>query len=256
MDIGTELRAAREAKGLSVGALAERTRVPARTLSAIERNDRSALPPQPFARGFVRTYADELDLDHERVVREFFAQFPAETPTGPLLVTREIPDPSWQPPSRWLGMATSLAILLVVVTAAVVLGRRGESHVEPGTVGTTGSAPAAPAPARAPDVTPQPTAQPTDAVPAPAATSAAISIVLSMSRPCWVSATVDGRRAIYRILQPGERETLAAERAIALRFGDAGAVTWTINGRDPGSPGAAGAVRDVRITVENAGTVK
>ena len=256
MDIGAELRTAREAKGLSVGVLAERTRVPARTLSAIERNDRSALPPQPFARGFVRTYADELDLDHERVVREFFAQFPAEAPTGPLLVTREIPDPSWQPPSRWLGMGAAVAILMVVVTAAVVLGRRGENHVEPGTVGTTGNTPASPAPARAPDVTPQPTARPTDAVSVPAAPPAAISVVLSMTRPCWVSATVDGRRAIYRILQPGERETLAAERGIALRFGDAGAVTWTINGRDPGSPGTAGAVRDVRITVENAGTVK
>ena len=256
MDIGAELRTAREAKGLSVGVLAERTRVPARTLSAIERNDRSALPPQPFARGFVRTYADELDLDHERVVREFFAQFPAEAPTGPLLATREIPDPSWQPPSRWLGMGASVAILMVVVTAAVVLGRRGESHVEPGIVGTTGNTPASPAPARAPDVTPQPTARPTDAVSVPATPPAAISVVLSMTRPCWVSATVDGRRAIYRILQPGERETLAAERGIALRFGDAGAVTWTINGRDPGSPGAAGAVRDVRITVENAGTVK
>ena len=256
MDIGAELRTAREAKGLSVGVLAERTRVPARTLSAIERNDRSALPPQPFARGFVRTYANELNLDHERVVREFFAQFPAEAPTGPLLVTRDIPDPSWQPPSRWLGMGAAVAILMVVVTAAVVMGRRGESHVEPGTVGTTGNTPASPAPARAPDVTPQPTARPTDAVSVPAAPPAAISVVLSMTRPCWVSATVDGRRAIYRILQPGERETLAAERGIALRFGDAGAVTWTINGRDPGSPGAAGAVRDVRITVENAGTVK
>jgi cytoskeleton protein RodZ len=256
MDIGAELRAAREAKGLSVGALAERTRVPARTLSAIERNDRSALPPQPFARGFVRTYADELDLDHERVVREFFAQFPAEAPPGPLLATREIPDASWQPPSRWLGMGSAVAILMVVVTAAVVLGRRGESQVEPGTVGTTGSAPAAPVAARTPDVTPQPAARPTDAAPAPAAPAAPISVVLSMNRPCWVSATVDGRRAIYRILQPGERETLAAERNIAIRFGDAGAVTWTINGRDAGSPGAAGAIRDVRITVENAGTVK
>ena len=131
MDIGAELRAAREAKGLSVGALAERTRVPARTLSAIERNDRSALPPQPFARGFVRTYADELDLDHERVVREFFAQFPAEAPTGPLLLTREIPDASWQPPSRWLGMATSVAILLVVVTAAVDGAAKATSRPAP-----------------------------------------------------------------------------------------------------------------------------
>jgi cytoskeleton protein RodZ len=261
MDIGAELRTAREAKGLSIAALAERTRVPARTLSAIERNDRSALPPQPFARGFVRTYADELDLDHERVVREYFAQFPAEAPTGPLLVPRDIPDPSWsswssrQPPSRWLGMGTAVAILLVVVTAAVVLGRRSERDVEPGTVGTTGGAPAAPAAAPTPDAPLQPAARPTDPRPT-AVPSAPISVVMSMSRPCWVSATVDRRRAIYRILEAGARETLSAERDIAIRFGDAGAVTWTINGRDPGPLGAAGAVRDVRITVENAGTVR
>ena len=73
-----------------------------------------------------------------------------------------------------------------------------------------------------------------------------------MSHPCWVAATVDGRRVIYRILQPGDRETLVAERDMRIRFGNAGAVTWTINGRDAGAPGANGQVRDVRITPENA----
>jgi hypothetical protein len=78
-----------------------------------------------------------------------------------------------------------------------------------------------------------------------------MTVVLSMSRPCWVAATVDGRRTIYRTLQAGERETLVAEREMTIRFGDAGAVAWTINGRDAGSPGAGGSVRDVRITPEN-----
>jgi cytoskeleton protein RodZ len=76
MDIGGQLRSAREARGLSLATLAQRTRVPERALAAIERNDASALPPHPFDRGFVRTYAAEVDLDPDRMVRDYFAQFP------------------------------------------------------------------------------------------------------------------------------------------------------------------------------------
>jgi cytoskeleton protein RodZ len=252
MDIGAQLRAAREAKGLSIGTLAERTRVPARTLAAIERNDQSALPPHPFARGFVRTYAEEVDLDPDRLVRDFFAQFPAPIAAAPISTTTDSFDESWQPPSRWMGMGTAIAILLVVVAAAVVLGRRDDSTAGPETVGTTGASPTVPAPAPA---APEPAARAAAPVAAPATTapSAAIEVVLSISRPCWVAATVDGRRAIYRTLQPGERETLLADRDLRIRFGDAGAVTWSINGRDGGRLGEDGAVRNVHLTPESAG---
>ena len=177
MDIGAELRAAREAKGLSSARWPSARVCPhERCLpsnATIDRLSRLNLLP-----------GDSSELTQKSSiwitsgsVREYFAQFPAEAPTGPLLVTREIPDASWQPPSRWLGMATSVAILLVVVTAAVVLGRRGESHVEPGTVGTTGNAPAspAPAPARLTSRLSRQRSQQTPVAPAPAATSAAIS---------------------------------------------------------------------------------
>ena len=261
MDIGAQLRTAREAKQLSIGTLAERTRVPARTLAAIERNDQSALPPRPFGRGFVRTYAEEVDLDPERMVRDYFAQFPAQSAPQPAAISRNTPDVSWQPTSPWLGMGTAVAILLVVVAAAVVLGRRSENPREPGSVGTTGAAAVSPSGTATP-ATPQPLARPETSAPAaapaatPPASSGAINVVLSMSRPCWVAATVDGRRTIYRILQSGERETLVAERELTLRFGDAGAVAWTINGRDAGTPGASGAVRDVRINPKNAATAR
>lgn len=252
MDIGAQLRTAREGRGLSIGTVAERTRVPVRTLAAIERNDQSALPPHPFGRGFVRAYAEEVDLDSDRLVREYFAQFPSPPPVpNHVPLSREPVEPPWQPPSRWIGMASAVGILLVVVAAAVVLGRRGERAAEPQTVGTTGTSPATPGTGVAPPVTfkanPSAVAQPS---------TAAVTVVLSLTRACWVAATADGERVLYRTLQPGERHTLTAARDLTLRFGDAGAVTWTINGRDAGTPGANGAVRDVRINPNNAATLR
>jgi cytoskeletal protein RodZ len=259
MDIGAQLRTAREAKGLSIGTVSQRTRVPARALSAIERNDRTALPPPPFSRGFVRTYAKEVDLDPDSMVRAYFAQFPEQAVAAPAISVREVPDTSWQEPSRFVGMAAALAILIAVVVTAVVLGRRSETGAEPVAVGTTGESAATPAPAvTTPSAAPareRPATAPgtTPAQPVP---TGAITVVLAMSRPCWVAATVDGQRTIYKVVQAGETATLAGNNAIAIRFGDAGAVKWTINGRDPGAVGGNGAVRDVRVTPDNAATVR
>ena len=258
MDIGAQLRTAREAKGLSIGTLAERTRVPARTLAAIERNDQSALPPHPFGRGFVRTYAEELDLDPDRLVRDYFAQFPDAARLQPRSRSARVARPSWQPPSRWMGMATAVAILLVVVAAAVVLGRRSDRtptarerrhdrHVGGHT--STNRRPASRSPAGR-------SAGPDRCRNRRASGAGCDYRGPVVTGPCWVAATVDGRRTIYQILQPGERHTLVAEREMTIRFGDAGAVAWTINGRDPGTPGANGAVRDVRVDAANAATVK
>ena len=259
MDIGAQLRFAREGKGLSIGTVAERTRVPVKMLAAIERNDQSALPPHPFGRGFVRAYAEEVDLDSDRLVREYFAQFPTPPPvSNHVALSREPVEPSWQPPSRWIGMATAVAVLLVVVAAAVVLGRRGERTADPETVGTTGLSPATPGTGVTPPVAATAT-EPRVPANAPAIAQPStppVTVVLSLTGACWVSATADGERVIYRILQPGERHTLTAARELTLRFGDAGALAWTINGRDAGTPGASGAVRNAKITRENAGTMR
>lgn len=261
MDIGAQLREAREAHGFTLTRLSQRTRVPEKALAAIERNDRSALPPPPFSRGFVRTYAAEVELDPDRLVRDYFAQFPEQLPPPVPIVKNELPATTWQTHSPWMGLATAVAILAVVVATAVVLGRKAQTSGEPQPVGTTGEA-TAPAPASSTS----PAASPVDraAAPTPASPSTPpaptpqgqIVIALSTSRPCWVTASVDGKRTLYRILQAGERETLAGDKEVRMRFGDAGAVSWTVNGRDAGAPGANGAVRDVRVTPENAPTVK
>jgi cytoskeletal protein RodZ len=241
MDIGAELRAAREAKGLDIRTLSERTRVQPRTLAAIELNNLSALPPRPFGRGFVRAFAQEVDLDPDRIVNSYFSQFPPSPPPPPP-ETRPFElsaDALVRRPSPWAGLGTAAAILFVVVAAAVVIGRRNEPG-DTQAVGTSGVGEPAPATSSS--------AQPAAAT-APA-TNAPLRLGFTVSRQCWIAASVDGKRVLYRILEPGERQTLEAQKEIAIRFGDAGAVSWTINGRDGGPLGAAGAVRDLRITPE------
>ena len=87
----------------------------------------------------------------------------------------------------------------------------------------------------------------------PAPATAPLMIVLTVQRPVWVRATTDGHREIYRILTPGPPARLTAAQDITIRVGDAGALTWRVNGRDAGLMGRPGQVRDLRVTPANAG---
>jgi len=259
MDIGAELRAAREAKGLSLGTLAQRTRVQPRTLAAIETNDIGAIPPRPFGRGFVRAYAEEVDLDPERTVQTYFSQFPPAPPPVRPARSSATMTPAFDPASHWTGLGTAAAILTTLVVVALMVGRgseppRGDATASTASagartardaIGTTGTTTRSPAP---------PTT-PTDTAPAAAASTQAappLRLAVSVTRPCWIAATADGQRAIYRIVQSGEKLTIDAERDIAVRFGDAGAVEWAINGRKGGSLGAEGAVRNMTCRMPDA----
>lgn len=48
---------------------------------------------------------------------------------------------------------------------------------------------------------------------------------------CWLSATVDGRRVVYRVMQPGERHTIEVHKEAVLRVGNPAAFAFSINGK-------------------------
>jgi cytoskeletal protein RodZ len=78
-DFGTFLRLAREQRGMSLQELAVTTKISARVLEALERNDPSKLPGGIFSRAFVRAYAREVGLDPDVAVASFVAAFPDES---------------------------------------------------------------------------------------------------------------------------------------------------------------------------------
>jgi cytoskeletal protein RodZ len=254
MSIGAQLRASREARGLTIEALARTTRVQPRILAAIERDDVAVVPPRPFGRGFVRAYAEEMGLDGDQTARDYFAQFAAVT-VPPAPAQEPVPGPLASSSRVWIlvvAVAGMIAGILLALLVAPPARSQGPAAVrEP----SAGPAPARTAaePALDPPATLPPIAAPTAA---PDPNAAPVTIVLTAGRPAWVAATADGRRALYGTVAPGAPATVTAQREVVLRVGDAGALTWRINGREVGAMGRPGQVRDVRITPLTAAAIR
>jgi len=68
---------------------------------------------------------------------------------------------------------------------------------------------------------------------------------------CWFSATVDGTRVVYRLMQPGEQYTIEVHHNAVLRVGDPVAFAFSINGRKGRLLGRAGEAVTVDITPQN-----
>ena len=87
--------------------------------------------------------------------------------------------------------------------------------------------------------------------PAVPAAAEKLTIVLSVKRPCYVSASIDGERSIERLLQPGERQTIEVQREMVITAGDASAITLTLNGAEAKPLGRTGEVVTARFNLTN-----
>jgi len=68
MTVGDQLRAAREERGLTLHMVADSLRLKAPQIQALESGDFDTLPGQTFVTGFLRSYANLLDLDAVAIV--------------------------------------------------------------------------------------------------------------------------------------------------------------------------------------------
>lgn len=73
MSLGTALACAREARGLTLSDVAHHLRIREPFLLALEQDDHAHLPGTTYAIGFIRSYAEFLDLDGEEAVAIFKA---------------------------------------------------------------------------------------------------------------------------------------------------------------------------------------
>lgn len=69
--LGQQLKAAREAKGVSEQEAGSATKILTRVIIAMEADDFSGMAAPTYAKGFIRLYAKYLDLDPEPLVDEY-----------------------------------------------------------------------------------------------------------------------------------------------------------------------------------------
>jgi cytoskeletal protein RodZ len=238
---GENLRRERELRGVELRDIADATKISVRFLQALEQDRVDVLPGGIFPRSFVRQYAKHLGLDPDRMVTEFDHVYGAE----PVV-------PKTASPLRRRSDARPLLVVAGLLLLAGV-GVLAWKTSRPEAKGATAEPSA---------VVPPPTSFPPDRVyppptPTPNAAPSAgevkgLALKLTATEDCWTAVQADGAKVIDRILKTGETVTVTAKSELVLSVGNAGGVTYTLNGR-PGVPlGREGEVRrNIAVTRES-----
>jgi cytoskeleton protein RodZ len=260
MDVGAQLRRAREERDLSLSDLSQITKIRVALLKALENNEPLTSSGDFYTRGFLRAYAVAVGLNPEEIVRGCLAQ-EADIQLGSAGGARQAEEGGAGQGRAERQRASRARVLLGAGVAAValilyVLWFGGASRT---------SIPAPPLDSSKPAVatagTKEPLREPALAG-ADAETSSnsavgaavgftTLTLQIRANKECWLAASADGQRVAYRLMLAGDQETIRAQDGISLGLGSAGALTMFLNGAPVRSLGEIGEVVSVRMTREN-----
>ncbi|MDB5687893.1 MAG: hypothetical protein JWR77_2482 [Rhizorhabdus sp.] len=197
--VGAELAATRKAQKLEIADIADRTRIPARHIAAIERGDFEDLPALPYSAGFVKTYANMLGLDGQALSRAFRDEVGEGDRSAFEPEAYQPADPS-RVPSRLLAMV-ALGVALLLGMAYLLLRFEGDSSELAKLAADTPE-----------EVVPAP--KPLAPIAAPAAVQPAVPsgpIAVMASEDAWLKISERTGSTLYMgVLKAGERFELPA----------------------------------------------
>ncbi len=256
-EIGSSLREARERRNLSYGQVEAETAIRTRYIRALEDEDFHILPGPTYTKGFLRAYAEYLGLDGQPFVDEFNSRH--HDPRGAAEHAPIASRPRSRPPRKRQRRESNLVMIalaaIVAVSFLVVLALRfppqptASYNTNTSTSQTT---------------TPGTTANET--LPAPSSSSGSTKasgkfrIVLRLSGPTWVEATIGspgGPGVIAQGLDLGPPRgftidpaayptvTFTSRKPVYMALGAPGNVTVLVNGHHVTMPyvAAGGQVR-------------
>ncbi|MCR4822233.1 MAG: helix-turn-helix domain-containing protein [Treponema sp.] len=110
---GALLKKAREEKGLELENIARETSITQEYLDALEKEEATVFPGEPYLVGFLKNYADYLEIDTNHVLTLYHAKKIQESPPPIALTARERP--------RFLIPLIVTLILILLAALAIVL---------------------------------------------------------------------------------------------------------------------------------------
>jgi cytoskeletal protein RodZ len=264
-DLGSQLRLAREAKGLSLEQVFKATRIKAIYIEALESNRIDALPGIAQARGFVRSYANYLGLNGEvlasaldtghaaivsmpveqaqpigqpnklietnpATVRSITPAPVATTPDRAHLPIQSVsklraPSPSTPSPLKSRPSTTDGLPTPLLIVGAVMLFAVGLLLILTALSGPKAPQPAPSASNESKSVISSATA-PTISI-----ASGPLSISLLAGEHVWLRVTLDGQTAFEGTLEPSVSQTWLADDQVIVETGNAAAITVTYDGQ-------------------------
>jgi cytoskeleton protein RodZ len=207
--IGRALRAARQKQGKSLDTASRETRVRADYLEALELEEFDALGSDVYVRGFLRSYAKYLGLNHDKVITVYeravgrptpppapVERAPGVGPTEAVILT-EKKRPNW-------FLAGTAALILLAAAAAIGILNRSSAVPEPADVNEPPTVPVAPR---------------------------TVEVGVTAHKDNEFEIVVDDEGPLSFRLAEGEARSFEADGAITLRAAEGGIFDLFVNGR-------------------------
>jgi hypothetical protein len=224
-EIGSSLREARLRQRLELSEIERATRIRSRYLQALEDERFDLLPGTAYAKGFLRTYAEQLGLDGQRFVEEFDTRFPV-VDEPPAVALTKVRRPRTLLDARIAIVAFAVLIGLIGWRVADIGGHHAAQRPPPFVSHIRLSHQGVHRASRAPG--PKRTA----------------SLVLVARGPCWISVrqSSDAGRLLYEgTLERGQLVRFAVRR-LWIRIGAPWNLEATLNSKHARLPDSIGNV--------------
>jgi transcriptional regulator with XRE-family HTH domain len=250
--IGQQLRAAREAKGLTLEDVERVTRIRARYLIALEADDFAALPSDIQARGFLHNYAQFLGLP----VTALVANYAKLTGRKSILPLPAAPTKAQSRPASastvtvrargWRFFSADVLVAIIISVALGLLLLWGSSQILAGAgaeaTGTPTASSTAPAGLTPTATSPAVEVAPTQPFPTPLLNYTGVHVLIRAEERLWVRVWVDGVETFAGLLPPGESKEFVGQNVIELATGNGKGTRVIWNGVDQGTLGDVGEV--------------
>lgn len=146
---------------------------------------------------------------------------PASKPAAPRFTAQDFNEPK-----RSNGKLIAIVAIVLVVLAGAVYALSGSD-----------------------DSAKKPATQQTQQVEAPAPkTYDGVEVTATFTADCWLEVKADGKTVYEGTLKKGDSQTWKGTDKVTVRVGDAGAVSFSVNGKDLGTAGKTGQVANKTFT--------
>jgi cytoskeleton protein RodZ len=252
-----DLKAAREARGLSLKDVFQATRVSVVNLEAVENGAFDRLPPPVYARNFIRKYARAVGVDEKPFLDRYERYLESLKPCSK---EPEVQKPWPESNRRYPFLFLSLAAVIVagiLVYALFLYDQSGKTIPPAPPVTAPPEARISPAPAPLPSALEtsartstkgsMPAAAETGGRPALTAGGKMYHLAIEAHELTWIRITADRGAPYQALLRPGDRIERTASDHFQLDIGNAGGLHLTFQGNPLGNLGKSGQVIHLRL---------